>query len=196
MAVAAGKVFFRPKDSYSAESTYEILDFVTYQGSSYVAKKTTVGNPPTDSEYWQLLASGAEGGGGASYGVSDTDGATATKDVDCYGFTLTEGAEIIVRFTQDNTAPAGSLALNVASTGAKYMRYRNGSIPSADTIAAGRTYAFIYDGTAYQLVGDLGTAYAPATQSEDGLMASEDKTKLDGLDNAEYDSDTETITIY
>lgn len=41
---------------YDPETTYEKLNVVTYQGSSYCASKDTVGNLPTDTEYWQLYA--------------------------------------------------------------------------------------------------------------------------------------------
>ncbi|MBR4794279.1 MAG: hypothetical protein IK038_14395 [Bacteroidaceae bacterium] len=47
-----------PKGDYNAATTYELLDLVTYQNSSYIAKGTTTGNLPTDYTYWQLSAYG------------------------------------------------------------------------------------------------------------------------------------------
>ena len=47
--------------------------------------------------------------------------------------------------------------MNVNSTGAKAIKYRNGYLPEPSSLAAGRTYAFVYDGTNYQLIGDLDT---------------------------------------
>lgn len=57
---SAGRVLIKPKGDYSPLTTYEMLDYVSYNGSSYVAKKTTTGNLPTNTEYWQLAASGAQ----------------------------------------------------------------------------------------------------------------------------------------
>lgn len=91
------------------------------------------------------------------YGTCSTAAATADKTVSCTGFNLTTGAVIYVRFTVTNTAAVGNLTLNVNSTGAKLIKYRNGNINSAGNLAANRTYCFIYDGTYYQLVGDLDT---------------------------------------
>lgn len=91
------------------------------------------------------------------YGTCSTAAATVAKTVSCTGFTLATGATIRVRFTVTNTGAVGSLTLNVNSTGAKAIKYRNGNLPSAGTLAANRTYEFVYDGTYYQLVGDLDT---------------------------------------
>lgn len=53
----AGRILPMPKGEYNSEITYEYLDFVTHDGSSYIAKKQTVGNLPSEnSEYWQLMA--------------------------------------------------------------------------------------------------------------------------------------------
>ena len=58
--LSAGRVLIKPEGDYSPLKTYEMLDYVSYNGSSYIAKKTTTGNLPTDTEYWQLSASGAQ----------------------------------------------------------------------------------------------------------------------------------------
>lgn len=53
---------------YNAQTTYEKLNVVTYQGSTYCALKETKGNLPTDTSYWQLYAQkgdkGEKGGTG------------------------------------------------------------------------------------------------------------------------------------
>lgn len=56
--ISAGRVLLMPKGEYNAATTYELLDLVSYQNSSYIAKGTTTGNLPTDSTYWQLSAYG------------------------------------------------------------------------------------------------------------------------------------------
>lgn len=55
MSASAGKVLMIPKGDYDATETYTMLDVVSYQGKSYVAKQTTTGNAPTNTTYWQLM---------------------------------------------------------------------------------------------------------------------------------------------
>ena len=63
-----GKVGLTPKKAYSADTTYERLDFVTAGDSSYVSlQDNNLGHPVTDGAWWQVLASGA----------ASTDAATA-----------------------------------------------------------------------------------------------------------------------
>ena len=53
----AGRVGFVIRGDYSATETYDFLDVVYYNGSSYVAKKLTTGNTPQASDdYWQVIA--------------------------------------------------------------------------------------------------------------------------------------------
>ena len=114
------------------------------------------------------------------YGTCSTAAATAAKTVALTGFKLVTGARITVKFTVTNTA--ANPTLNVNSTGAKAIQYR-GSAISAGYLAANRTYEFIYDGTAYQLVGDVdtNTTYTNATTSEAGLLSPGDKVKIDAM---------------
>lgn len=55
----AGRVLMIPKGDYNAATTYEMLDFVYYQGRSYVCKQTSTGNVPTNTTYWQALTGDA-----------------------------------------------------------------------------------------------------------------------------------------
>lgn len=88
------------------------------------------------------------------YGTCSTAAATATKTVALTSFTLVTGARVQVKFTVTNTA--SSPTLNVNSTGAKNIMYR-GSAISAGYLAANRVYEFVYDGTNWELVGDINT---------------------------------------
>lgn len=90
----------------------------------------------------------------AHYGTCSTAAATAAKVVSLTGFTLDTGARIVVKFTVTNTA--ASPTLNVNSTGAKAIYYR-GSAITAGYLAANRTYEFVYNGTQWDLVGDINT---------------------------------------
>lgn len=69
-------------------------------------------------------------------------------------FSLETGARVAVKFTYTNTA--SSATLNVNSTGAKAIYYRGSAIATSKIIANG-TYEFIYNGTQWDLVGDLDT---------------------------------------
>lgn len=46
-----------PKGDYNAETTYEMLDLVFYNGTSWLAKKVSTGIEPNNenSEYWQNM---------------------------------------------------------------------------------------------------------------------------------------------
>lgn len=54
--IVLGKVMMIAKGDYSDAEQYEKLDFVMYNGCSYVAKQSTIGNIPTNENYWQLLS--------------------------------------------------------------------------------------------------------------------------------------------
>ena len=103
------------------------------------------------------------------YGTCSTAAGTAAKTVSISGFKLVTGAVVWVRFTATNSAAVANLTLNVNSTGAKNIKYRNGNLSSAGLLAANRTYPFVYDGTYWQLGCDLDinevaqyvTTYAP-----------------------------------
>ncbi len=111
------------------------------------------------------------------YATCSTAAATAAKTVVLSGFKLVKGAVVIVRFTVTNTA--ANPTLNVNGTGAKEVRYRNAATP-AGYWAVNRTYLFVYDGTYWQVIGDIdtNTTYPVATSSNNGLMSKSDKSKL------------------
>ena len=88
------------------------------------------------------------------YGACSTEASSAAKTVACANFSLVTGAKIAVKFSITNTAD--NPTLNVNSTGAKAIRYR-GSAIAAGYLAANRVYEFAYDGTAFELVGDINT---------------------------------------
>ena len=104
------------------------------------------------------------------YGTCATAAGTAAKVVSLTGFTLATGAIVTVKFTVTNTA--ANPTLNVNGTGAKAIQYR-GSAISAGYLAANRVYTFIYDGTNYQLIGDINTdtntTYSTGTATTAGI---------------------------
>lgn len=71
MSAIAGRVLILPKGDYDASVTYEFLDLVNHNSSSWLAKKASQGIEPSDanSEFWQKF--------GSSFTV---DGETITID--------------------------------------------------------------------------------------------------------------------
>lgn len=89
------------------------------------------------------------------YGVCETAAGTATKTVPCTGFSLVTGATVIVLFSNTNTASVSSLAMDVNGTGATEIRRHGAELPNTSALSAGCTYEFVFDGTYWQLVGDI-----------------------------------------
>ena len=109
------------------------------------------------------------------YASCSTAAGTAAKTVSVSNFKLATGAMVIVRFTVTNTA--SNATLNVSNTGAKNIRYRNANI-SAGYLAANRTYLFVYDGSYYQLIGDVDTNTTYSVASEDEAKAGTNNSKM------------------
>lgn len=88
------------------------------------------------------------------YGAASTTdlGATYNVTID-NNFALVNGVAIQVKFSVTNKVNA---TLQANSTGAKNIYYNNAQI-AADTLKANHTYTFVYDGTQWQLVGDIDT---------------------------------------
>lgn len=87
-----------------------------------------------------------------NYAVCSTGATTVSKVVSCTGFNLVTGSEIAVKFSYTNTA--SNPTLNVNGTGAKAINY-DGTVVKAGYLVANRIYTFRYNGTQYELVGDL-----------------------------------------
>lgn len=50
-----GRILILPKGTWNNETEYEMLDFVYYKGTSWLAKKNSKGVAPADGEYWQKV---------------------------------------------------------------------------------------------------------------------------------------------
>ena len=110
------------------------------------------------------------------FGECSTAAATAAKTVNVdatnSNFVLETGAAVIVKFTTTNTAAVANLTLSVNGSTAKSIKYRGANLPSANVLSSGRIYKFVYDGTYWQLVGDLdtNTTYGVVTKTANGLV--------------------------
>ena len=62
-----GKVGMTLRGTYNASASYNALDVVTYNGSSYAALQPCTGVPVTNTTYWQLLCAG----GAESYSTEE-----------------------------------------------------------------------------------------------------------------------------
>lgn len=53
----AGRILIMPKGNYDSTKTYEMLDLVKHNGTSWLAKKECTGVEPKTSndEYWQNM---------------------------------------------------------------------------------------------------------------------------------------------
>ena len=88
------------------------------------------------------------------YGVCSTAASTAAKEVTVDSFALATGSRVLVKFSTTNTAAAPTL--NVNGTGSNSIWYR-GQAVGASALAQNRVYEFVYDGSYWQLIGDLDT---------------------------------------
>ena len=82
------------------------------------------------------------------YATCDTAAATAAKVATITpgsNFSLETGARVAVKFTNANTV--ASPTLNVNSTGAKAIYFKNAALSSSNYWSAGQIIDFIYDGT-------------------------------------------------
>ena len=54
---SAGRILIMPKGNYDSSATYEMLDMVHYNGTSWLAKKTAKGIEPSaaNSEHWHSM---------------------------------------------------------------------------------------------------------------------------------------------
>ena len=59
MAAIAGRVMPITRGQYNSETTYEPLDFVTYNNALWGCIKQTKGNAPTEGQYWKKLIDGS-----------------------------------------------------------------------------------------------------------------------------------------
>lgn len=91
------------------------------------------------------------------YNTCSTAAGTAEKTVSAGSFSLETGAMVVVKFTVTNSA--ANPTLNVSSTGAKAIYYKGAAI-TAGYLKASRVYLFIYNGTQWDLVGDVDTTVA------------------------------------
>ena len=91
--VNAGRVRFVGRGEYNNSTQYYVFDLVSYNGNSYYAKADTIGNLPTNTTYWQLVAEKGNVGptGLTGNGISSIEKTSTSGLVDTYTITYTNG---------------------------------------------------------------------------------------------------------
>ena len=123
-----GRVAMVSKGEYSSATSYERLDIVTYEGSSYVCKKDSIGNLPTDAEYFDVLAEkgqSGENGTDGHDGVDGQDGRTPVKGTDYW--TNQDKQEIVTDVETDLQSTISAIQ-NTANTAKSIAEGANQSL--------------------------------------------------------------------
>ena len=127
-----GKVAITPKGEFNELTEYQVLDIVTYQGSSYISLQKTTGNLPTNEEYWQLVAQKGDKGEQGEQGIQGIQGdkgdTGATGET---GPTGQDGLSATIQVGTVNTLPAGSNA-TIENSGDDINAVFNFGIPKGE----------------------------------------------------------------
>lgn len=132
---SAGRVLLMPKGAYNPLTTYEMLDIVSYNGSSYIAKGTTTGNLPTDGTYWQLSAYGGQAANiaGNFAELESSSVATATHYVD--DIFVDENSQLMKATQTINIGDTIDANVNCASTTVEALiAYLSSYVDSLDSL--------------------------------------------------------------
>ena len=109
-----GVVGMKTRGEYNSETTYEKLNVVTYNGSSYCAKTDTQGNLPTNTLYWDLIAEKGDKGEKGDTPVKGTDYYTAADKAELEE-TLSTDVSSEVTGQLSNLTSATPIAVNSTS---------------------------------------------------------------------------------
>ena len=124
-----GKVVITPKGEFNEATTYQKLDVVTYQGSSFICLQKTVSNLPTNTEYWQLIAEKGEQGEQGLQGIQGEKGDTgATGETGPAG---QDGLSATIQVGTVSTLPAGS-NVTITNSGDETSAVFNFGIPKGE----------------------------------------------------------------
>ena len=158
-------------ENYNHYKTYKPLNKVLHNGSSYICIMETVGNLPTNNNYWMLIASKGSNGDGAGDMVmsvydSNEDGVVdfAESALTVNGKTLGEDVPIGAKFTD-------TIYEHPTTSGNKHIP-SNGS--------SNQILRYSASGTAVWS-NENNTTYNIATTSVNGLLSSTDKVKINGI---------------
>lgn len=109
--VVYGTIGILPLEEYDPDKQYDLLNLVSYDGSSYVVHtKPPVGTLPTNATYWQVSAQGTSKATADSVGTVKPDGVTTEVD--------SNGALSVKKATQSTAGIVkGSAGIKVGEDG-------------------------------------------------------------------------------
>lgn len=173
------KVAITPKGEWSVSTTYEALDYVSYNGLSWLAKQESTGVTPAAGDYWMLGASKGDKGFSPSAKVESIDMGVRFTVTDESG--TTESDLIIPEYPRFGVSGVGKSA-------AKLTRLWDSvgltePTPGTDTVPCSSPYdAFapfnrkkcvgnwVLDETASKAKFNVQAYYGDADYAEDGSM--------------------------
>ena len=125
-----------PRGAYNNSTTYAIGDSVSYNGTSYVAIAQTVGNLPSDTSNWQVLASS---GIQAAYetvskNILSLDATLTYTSGDLTSISYTDGTNTIVKTFNYTSGDLTSIVLSGDTPAGidltKTLEYTTGNLTS------------------------------------------------------------------
>ena len=160
----AGRIKFNPKGIYDNSIQYSLFDLINYNGSSYIAKDNTIGNLPTNSQYWQLIAEKGETGevsqtqfDDLQEQVKDKENNQLTGTAEGTEIDLTDSADSRVKemkAPQGNSTQETTEGYNIIDTsnyttetknGVTVTRNNDGSLKLSGTASIATAFAYYFD---------------------------------------------------
>lgn len=148
--VNAGRVRFVSRGEYNSSTQYYLFDLVNYEGSSYVAIGNTLGNIPTNTTYWQLVAEKGNTGSVGPEGPQGVGIASITKTatvglVDTYTITYTNGTTSTFQVTNGEDGDVTPTEFNALKADVEDLRDNQIIYPSLDQPALEGTNIHVED---------------------------------------------------
>ena len=168
ITTALGRVQPNYRGEYASATIYNKLDYVSYQGSSYICKTdNVVGAVPTNATYWQLVANkGDQGVRGytGSFGTPSAAASVLPTGSDPTVQINATGPDDAKIFSFNFGIPAGPLGFTQVAADASAISAGASPIASASLVGDGdKTLSFHFgipaaDGEGVKKVDDIGPA--------------------------------------
>jgi hypothetical protein len=126
-----------PTGAYNSGTTYGIGDSVSYNNNSYIAILATTGNLPSNTTYWQLLASCSTTVLGTT--AKNTTGSTIPSGSVVY-FSGASGNLPTLALSQANSEPTSSKTVGITAT--SIANNANGEVITSGLVTGLDTSAF------------------------------------------------------
>ncbi|WP_349674871.1 hypothetical protein [Lacrimispora sp.] len=171
-----------PKGEYDPDVKYELLNLVSYDGSSYtVHTDPPKGTPPTDLNYWQVSALGTSKATADSVGTVKPDGITTEVS--------TDGNLSVKTATQDALGLVkGSAGIKVASDGSIDVNTLFEQATELANIIAGEAIASV--------LGKISKSIAVTMGLNENALLKNMLTNMDANDNTKINTAAFVHTLY